>query len=211
MEMNKRLTTLIILSIVYFVLLQTQIGYFIVAPIDLLVAFLHEFSHAATALLTNGRVVSLAVNSDGSGVTAILGGYAPLYTMGGYIGSCIFSNLLIRYSDTGGKLICNMISIATLFTSIVWYDNEITTMILIGYSIAFFFIGRLPLSAIILQFIGVACVVNVLKDFDIGPSSDLKEFAETVGMFSQTIWMYIWLAICIVVTYFNMKQILKRN
>lgn len=211
MNMSKRLPTLILLSIVYFVLLQTRIGYFIVAPIDLLVAFLHEMGHATMCLLTAGKVESLAVNIDGSGVTSVAGGYMPLVTMGGYIGSCIFSNLLIRYSDTSGKLISNMISISALFASVFWYDNEITTIILIGYAIAFFIIGRFPLSEIILQFIGVACVIDVLRDFDICPGSDLKEFTQNVGIFSQTIWMYIWLFICIVVTAFNMKQILTKS
>jgi len=52
---------------------------------------------------------------------------------------------------------------------------------------------------------------DVLRDFDIGPGSDLKEFTQNVGIFSQTIWMYIWLFICIVVTAFNMKQILTKS
>lgn len=209
--MNKRLSLLVITSIIYFCLIQTGIGYFIVAPIDIFVAFMHEAGHGTMCLLTGGKVESLVVNLDGSGVTHILGGYYPLVLMGGYIGSCVFSNLLMRYSTTSARLICNMISISAIFCATMLYENTTTSVILTGYAIAFFFIGRFPFSTLILQFIGVACVVDVLRDFDIGPSSDLNEFKNSVGIFSQNVWMYIWLAICIVVTYFNMKQIVKRN
>ena len=214
-NMNKKtnLLALAIMAIVYFGARYTGFGIVIFGPIEILVAFLHEFGHASMGLLTGGHVYSLKVNPDGSGVTETSGGNLALITMGGYIGSCVFSNILVRASLSNRvEWICNGLAMAILFSAFWWFGSVTSTAILILYAIIFVVIGRIPtISPLIVQFVGIACVARVIEDFDIGPSSDLAAFQANVGILPYTAWMYLWLAIAIIVTIFNIRQILKNG
>ena len=212
MRMNKNLSiiVLVVVSLSCFLLLKTPIGTLIFMPIEILVAFLHEFGHASMAVITGGRVDSLQVNPDGSGVTGTAGGSEALITMGGYIGSCFFSNMLVRASLTRYAKTCSFaLSLAMVFSALAWFSTLSNLIILFVYAGIFFVLSSLSLSSILLQFIGIACSVRVLQDFDIGPSSDLHAFQSYVGILPYTGWMYVWLAIAIFITYLNIKEILS--
>ena len=209
---NKRLISLIISSFIFIAAINTYYGAIIAIPIELLVTYLHEFSHALICLLTGGHVYSLEVNLDGSGVTTTLGGNNALICMGGYIGSCIFSNLLMRFSvDSRLTRIASVfLSISSALVAFKWYSNDLTTTILIGLSVLFLIIARIyKIQSFILQFIAIASLVDIIQDFNVGPTSDLAEFSKEVGLFSQNTWMYIWLVIVILITIWNMRRILK--
>lgn len=212
LHLNKRLVSLIVSSIIYFVALHTEIGFFILLPIQLLVTYLHEVSHAVICLLSGGSVISLEVNLDGSGLTTTLGGNYPLTCMGGYIGSCILSNLLMKCSldERLSRIASIVIAVSTLYVSISWYSNDLSSTILIGLSILFFIIARLhKIQSFLLQFISIASLIAIIQDFNVGPTSDLKEFAAQIPIFTETIWMYIWLLIVLIITAWNMKRIVK--
>ena len=213
--MNKKtnLLVLAIMAIVYFGARYSGFGSIIFRPIEILVAFLHEFGHATMGILTGGHVHALQVNPDGSGVTTTSGGNSALITMGGYIGSCVFSNLLVRTSLSNKvQWVCNILAIMLLFSAFWWFSSIISTAILIFYAIIFVVIGRISVaSVLIIQFIGIACVARVIEDFNVGPSSDLAAFQANVGILPYTAWMYLWLAIAIIVTIFNIRQIIKWN
>ena len=213
MNRNVNMLILLISSIVYYTLSHTVYGYVLFLPIEVLVAFLHEFGHATMALVTQGHVDSLQVNPDGSGVTYTEGGNEALITMGGYIGSCIFSNILVRASlSKYTKHVCYIIAITSIFCGLYWFSNMTNLVILLLFAVSFFIMGRITfINSFLLQFIGIACVVNVLRDFDIGPSSDLDAFQQNVGILSYNGWMYTWLGIAIIVTFFNLKQIFSKG
>lgn len=61
----------------------------VLLPLRLLVVTFHELGHAATALLTGGEVVALAVGIDESGYTLTRGGSRLLILNGGYLGSIL--------------------------------------------------------------------------------------------------------------------------
>jgi hypothetical protein len=163
------------------------------------------------ALLTGGQVESLEVNPDGSGVTMVLGGSMLMITAGGYIGSCVFSNLLVRASlSKSPRIWCFVLALLQIFAAFKWYSSETTMMILIVYSIGFILLGFIPVvSSIVLQFIGVSCVIHILQDFRVGPSSDLQQFQAEVGILPASLWMWVWLAIAILITIANVKLILE--
>ena len=212
----KKRTNIIILAglvCVYFGSQWIPLGPLFFWPVELLVAFLHEFGHASMALLTGGRVEALEVNPDGSGVTTTLGGSMLMITAGGYIGSCVFSNLLVRASLTSGARVwCFVLALIQIFSAFMWYSSETTTMILIVYSIGFIMLGTLPVvSRIVLQFIGVACVIHILQDFRVGPSSDLQQFRAEIGVFPVELWMWAWLAVAVLITITNVKLIIQHG
>lgn len=214
-DMNRKLNLgiLAIICVVYFFIYNTSLGILIFGPIKILVAFLHEFGHAIMAVLTTGTVHSLQVNPDGSGVTTTSGGSIALITMGGYIGSCVFSNLLVRASlSSFSKWMCYLLAGVAIFSAVYWFSTLTNLIMLIVYALFFLIIGRLPVvNSIILQFVGVACVIRVLQDFNVGPSSDLVAFQSHVGMLPYEGWMYLWLIIAMLITILNLKFIWKKE
>jgi len=211
--MTKR-TNLLILAIItgtYFLLSHSPLGLIIFGPIEVLVAFLHEFGHATMAVVTGGHVHALQVNPNGSGVTTTSGGSQSLITIGGYVGSAIFSNLLVQFSlSKNSNIVCYVLAGMLCFAGFFWFSNITNLGILIFYAILFIGLAKIPeISRFILQFIGVACVIHILEDFQVGPSSDLEAFQNIVGIFPYVIWMYLWLGIAIIVTLINIKLILK--
>jgi hypothetical protein len=58
---------------------------------------------------------------------------------------------------------------------------------------------------------GMASVLYVIQDFQVGPSSDLRAYEEHIGLFPAQIWMYIWLGIVVVITYYNLRGTFSRS
>lgn len=204
----------IALSIGVYLLLLMAPGFSLLAkPIELLATFLHEFGHAFFALISGGSVHSLCVNMDGSGVTTTSGGSLGLITMGGYVGSAVFGNIMIRLSkDNTASLALKSLGTIMLVSSFFWFDNITTSGLLTSFSISLLAIsqwGSKEISSFILSFLGVACVVYIIQDFNVGPTSDLQAYESEVGIFPASVWMYIWLVLVIVITAFNLKTLIQ--
>ena len=211
--MNKNLLVLACTTALYFLSIYTSVGVFFAHPIEVLVAFLHEFGHATMAILTGGHVNTLQVNPDGSGVTKTSGGSQSLITIGGYVGSCIFSNILIRMSCSKySPIACYVLGVLSAISAVCWFSTVENMAILAAFAVSFVVIGKLKVvTPYVLQFISIACVVHIIQDFQVGPSSDLNAFTQIIGILPYTIWMYVWLGIVILVTFFNIKHLLKQQ
>lgn len=188
-------------------------GNTILYPINLFVTFLHEFGHAAGALITGGKVASIQVNHDGSGLCYTAGGNRAIILMGGYIGSAIFGNMLLfigtKYPKMA-KFTLVLLAIAMIFTSIFWYDQMFTTGLLLAFSIIFIALAWLTdFSGDILMFLGLASIIHIIEDFNVGPTSDLQKYAEIFVVIPMNVWMYIWLIIVIILFLINIRWILK--
>lgn len=182
-------------------------------PIEILCTFLHEFGHAFFAWISGGTVHSLCVNMDGSGVTTTSGGNSSLLTMGGYVGSALFGNLMIRFSkDTRASIILKILGAIMLIASFLWYDNMVTTSAMVIYAIVLFvlsFVLPREILSFFLTFLGVASVIYIIQDFNVGPTSDLQAYESEVGIFPASVWMYIWLGIVLVMTTINIISVFK--
>ena len=213
MEKYKSLIILSAILIVY-VLLDMLIpgGGLILYPIKLFVTFLHEFGHAFGAVITGGDVISLQVNSNGSGVTWSSGGSRAITIMGGYLGSAIFGNLLLYLGiRKPGATKITMIAIAIIMNicALIWFSSAFNLIFIIAFSIALFFVSKIEkISKYVLMFLGGAAVLHIISDFNVGPSSDLEAYEQVMGL-TDTIWMYIWLGIVLVMTLLNVKKIIK--
>ena len=69
-----------------------------IKPFRLFVIVVHEVCHAGTALLTGGAVLEMRTNWDEGGHTLTQGGYFPLISAAGYVGSAAAGALLIYTS-----------------------------------------------------------------------------------------------------------------
>lgn len=67
----------------------------LVQPLQIFVVLLHELSHAAAAVATGGRVVSIVVDPMQGGVCHCPGGDAFLTLSAGYLGSLVWGVLMV--------------------------------------------------------------------------------------------------------------------
>ncbi len=191
-----------------------EVGRTILYPVNLLVTFLHEFGHAVGAIITGGSVASLRVNPDGSGVTGTIGGWRSIILMGGYVGSAIFGNLLFyigarqpRYSK--GAII--VLAICMLVSGLIWFDSLFTFGFLLAFALGLIFATMYTnWDRWILMFLGMACTIYIVQDFNVGPSSDLTEYAKIFVLIPANIWMYIWLIIVVLLSFFNLRMIFNK-
>ena len=192
-----------------------DIGRKILYPIRLLVTFLHEFGHAVGALITGGSVLDVQINSDGSGFTRSMGGWPSVILMGGYLGSALFGNLLFLIGARAEKLVkpfSMVLAIAMVLTGIIWFNSVFTTGVLIAFGIFLLFIAsKTSFADEVLMFLGLASIIFIIQDFNVGPSSDLSKYAEVMVVLPAQAWMYIWLGIALLLTFLNLRIVFRKD
>lgn len=188
-----------------------DIGRKIMYPIRILVTFLHELGHAVGALITGGWVERIQINPNGSGFTSTAGGSRSVILMGGYLGSALFGNILFFIGARSKFLVKPMLLLLALsmtVTALYWYNSLFTTGVLILFVLAIlFFTFKTDFGNEILMFFGLASILFIIQDFNVGPTSDLEKYAEIMVVFPPAVWMYIWLGVAIVLFGFNLKML----
>jgi hypothetical protein len=193
-----------------------EYGRLLLYPIRMLVTFLHEFGHAFGALITGGSVLNLEINPDGSGVCTTAGGNTAVILMGGYIGSAIFGNLLFyigtRNNNNIAKITTYVLGGIMLFASVFWFTSLFTTGLLAVFALVLFFIARKTnFDSDVLLFFGLASILYIIQDFNVGPTSDLAHYAKLFVVVPATAWMYIWLGIVLILFFYNIRLIFKES
>jgi len=210
--MKNKITKLIILVIIY-LLLKHYIPYWdkIVYPITLLVTFLHEFGHSFFALISWGSVKSVQINSNWSWYAITAWWIRNLVLMWWYIWSAIFWNILLYIWFKNKKLsekIIYFLAWLMIFVAIFWFNSIFSSIILILLSGWLFALAKYTsYDSLILQFIGISSIIYIIEDFNIWPSSDLEKFSTFLP---TSVWMIIWLILVIIITWYNLKLILKK-
>ena len=67
----------------------------LIKPFRFFVVMVHEVCHAGATLLTGGEVIEIRTNWNESGQTLTRGGFFPLVSAAGYVGSALLGSLLI--------------------------------------------------------------------------------------------------------------------
>jgi hypothetical protein len=188
-------------------------GHLILYPVTLLVTYLHEFGHALGALLTGGAVEGMQINPDGSGYTVSRGGNPAVILMGGYLGSAILGNLLFRIGvKHKAQTQTTLITLAVLMalSGIIWFESFISTGILFAFAVSLYFIAKKTTwDQDVLMFLGLAAVLYIIQDFNVGPKSDLAMYEQVVGIFPSQVWMYLWLGVAGLLFAWNLREIFK--
>lgn len=190
-----------------------EVGRQILTPIILLVTYLHELGHAVGSWITGGEVVDITINKDGSGLTRTMGGNHSIILMGGYIGSAIFGNLLFLIGAKFKMLVKpTLLVLAASMASIGFflYSSMFTTGFLAAFGLFLLFvIWKTNWGREILMFLGLASIVYIIQDFNVGPSSDLTQYAKNMKILPANVWMYIWLGIALLLFFINLRFIFK--
>jgi hypothetical protein len=142
--MNARLLLLaILLTVLLFFLPFAQV---VTYPFLIFSTFIHETSHALTAVLTGGRVDSLIVRLNGSGVTYTHGGIQFLISSAGYIGTTLFGGILLvvsrRREHVRGALYACAFLVSIVTALFVGHTNNALVLALLGASGALIAISR---------------------------------------------------------------------
>lgn len=214
--MQKQLHFRVIAMLLVYGLLKFVGGSFgalLLYPVTLLVTVLHEFGHALGALLTGGSVEGLQINPDGSGYTTTRGGSPGVILMGGYLGSAILGNLLFRIGARHHRLsqgaLLTMAAIMAL-GGLLWFESFESTGILWLFAIILAYIAlKTTIDQDVLMFLGLAAVLYIIQDFNVGPSSDLAMYEKVVGLFPAQVWMYIWLGLAALLFYWNLNGVFR--
>ncbi|HNL39702.1 MAG TPA: M50 family metallopeptidase [Saprospiraceae bacterium] len=182
-------------------------------PVTLLVTFLHEFGHALGALLTGGSVDGMQINADGSGYTITRGGYRAIVLMGGYLGSAVLGNVLFHIGARRRHLTHHTLLLLgglMLLAGLMWFQSFSSTAILWGFGALLAFIAlKTDWDQDVLMFLGLASVLYIIQDFDVGPKSDLAMYEQVVGFFPSQICMYLWLLLVGWLFLWNLRQIFR--
>ncbi len=213
---NALILRIVVISVIYFVL-NNPVGWtqwktfqLILYPITNFVIFLHEFGHAFGALITGGSVDSVEIHSRG-GTAWTSGGNRAIVLMGGYIGSALFGNLLFYIGarkPNWVKPTLAVVILAMLVTGFLWYRTLFTTALLCIFAGALFLIGfKTKFGRDVLMFLGLASVLYIIQNFNVGPSSDLAAFEREIGFLPAKVWMYIWLIISLAIVGLNLKML----
>lgn len=132
--------------------------------------FFHEVSHGLVALLTGGKVHSIEINFNGSGLCTYSGGFRPLISFSGYFGSVLWGVLIYSLVDNLSKKSADKAAIFILFilsVSLLLYTKDpVTAALLLVISVPFIIILKtrdIKLERIVVKFIAVYVVLDAVK------------------------------------------------
>lgn len=211
--MNPILSRLLAMLLIYGLLkfFGGSFGHLALYPVTLLVTFLHEFGHALGALLTGGTVEGLQINPDGSGYTITRGGSQGVVLMGGYLGSAVLGNLLFYIgARKRQRAQTALIALALLMAlaGLIWFESFVSTGLLLGFAVVLYLIAtKTDWEQDMLMFLGLAAVLYIIQDFNVGPKSDLAMYEQVVGILPAEFWMFVWLGLAGFLFYLNLRRI----
>ncbi len=131
--------------------------------------------------------------------------------MGGYLGSAILGNLLF-YIGARGKKMANITTYLLagfmIIAAILWFNSLYTTGFLLVFALVLYLIAsKTSLDSELLMFLGLACILHIIQDFNVGPRSDLEKYAEIMPFIPVSVWMYLWLAVALFFTLINLRMV----
>ncbi|SPJ27439.1 M50 family metallopeptidase [Falsiruegeria mediterranea] len=196
---------LIVLTVLLFALWQTSV----VAPLRILIVYLHELSHVIAILATGGSVEGLTVNANEGGLVISRGGNRFLSLSAGYLGSLFIGALLFLAAvrTHADRAILGILGGIILLTTAL-YSRELFAVgfgLITGFAMLAIarFMPR-DYSDLILRVIGLASMIYVPYDIfsdTIQRSylrSDARMLAEEFGG-ATMMWGGLWNVLSLVV------------
>lgn len=144
-------------------------------PFKMLVIAFHEFSHAAAACCTGGRVESISLDPKEGGVTHMRGGISAITLPAGYLGSSLIGALLIfcGFDIVASKVASIALGVCFLLT--LWWARKdwltiVTVLLSVALLVACWFIKHAEPLRFFVLFIGVMSALYSVWDI-VRPSS----------------------------------------
>ena len=203
--MKSRLLLPLALAVVFVVLFDSPLVY----PFRLFVVFLHELGHGVVALLTGGRIVSIAISSDEGGVCVTQGGVPFLVLNAGYLGSLLFGALflLLGARRRNARPVVLAIGAFTLLAALVYVRSWFGFAYTLGAGLVLSFVSlklRPAVSEWLLAAIGsmsmLYAVADVTSDVILRHPrlSDAAALARLTGV-PALVWGFAWIGLSLVV------------
>jgi Peptidase M50B-like len=180
---------------------------FLLYPFKLFTTWVHECSHAVAALLVGGRVASITIRPDTSGLTQslipagrIAGG---IVTSAGYLGASAVGCLLMAATrvERWAHAILLGLGIFMLVTLVFWMRNVFGAFIVFAWAIALIALSRHGMANAVrffLSLLAIQVALNAIYDIrilfliDRGPS-DAATMAR-LFLLPAWVWATIWMA-----------------
>jgi hypothetical protein len=164
---HKRIGSFIVLILVALGVSETPYVHW---PFTWTQTFFHEVSHGLMALITGGKVLSIEINLNGSGLCTYSGGFRPIIAFSGYFGSVLWGVLIYSLVDNLSKKSADKAALFILFilaVSLLLYTKDpVTAVILLVISIPFLVILKtrdIKLERLVVKFIAVYVVLDAVK------------------------------------------------
>ncbi|MFY9233934.1 MAG: M50 family metallopeptidase [Fimbriimonadaceae bacterium] len=175
-------------------------------PVQFLNTHVHEFFHAASAILSGGEVGHIAVLGSGGGVTYVNGGSALLTGSAGYLGSSILGALLVVLSgsDKGARTACWILGSLIGLSMLLWVRADWTGVIWGLAWVAGLFAAGAWLKGSTLHFAGqligmllcLSAAQSLLTLLGISATTGLHSDARLLEMVTRVpaiAWAFVWL------------------
>lgn len=193
-------------------------SYFIY-PIKVFIVLLHEISHALSAILTGGKVVSIKFSLDLSGSTVTSGGSQIFIAASGYLGSLAIGSLLLLSSKyiSLRKWFTPILSLIILLVAVNLIVGGIQTFICLIIAGVFFLVPKYfgeTINRYLFKVIGITSCLYVIADIKQDLlTTTLREtdtqILEYLTGIPATLIGTIWFFVSISIVYFLVRKMIS--
>ena len=188
----------------------TPWGRLILYPFTLFTTWVHECSHAVAAVLLGGRVASITIQPDTSGLTRSLMPASRLaqgiVASAGYLGASLVGCFLMAAARVPrrAKPILWSIGAFMLFTLVFWIRNAFGAIVVIGWAAALLVIARKKTSGGVAVFVlsvlaiqvALNAVFNIRELFLVYGPSDAQTMAR-LFVAPAWFWASLWMGVSV--------------
>ncbi len=184
----------------------TRWGPLALYPFKLFTTWVHECGHAVMTLIVGGRVSSIVIEPNTTGVTTSLIPQSRiaqgLVASAGYLGASVVGCVLMTATrgKKGAHAILLTIGACMLLTVVIWMRNPFGIAVVLLWSVALFALsrqGRAPVSSFVLSLLAVQVALDSVYDIRVlfllhGQHSDAETMAR-LFLLPTWFWASIWM------------------
>lgn len=185
----------------------TPWGEMLLSPFKLFTTWVHECGHAAATLLVGGKVTSITIAPDTSGLTQSLvpdSRFARgVVASSGYLGAAVVGCLLLAATrvEKWAHVILLALGVFMLATVVVWMRNLFGIAIVLGWGVALIALAKTRVPHVVrflLSLLAIQVALNavfdirVLFQIDHGPSDAVT--MSTLFLLPSWMWATLWMA-----------------
>ena len=182
---RSRPNALLVAVVVSLVVSLTPWAPWLLYPFRLFTTWIHECGHALMTVLVGGRVMSITIAPDGSGLTQSVipvgRAAAGLVASSGYLGAAVVGCLLLAATriERRAHVILVGIGACMLVTLVVWIRNPFGVAVVLAWGVALIALARRGIGTVPRFLLGLLAIqvalnsvydIRVLFQIDRGPS-----------------------------------------
>lgn len=186
------------------------------APLKILVVFLHELCHALATWATGGSVSEFVVSAYQSGHVTSLGGSRFITLSAGYLGSLLFGLLFYTVSTkaVATDFTLGILAALMLFVSLLFPGTVYTLVFGVSAAVAMLVLQRYAkrqVKQVVLLVVATASMIYVPLDIyqdtilHSGAMSDARMLAREFGG-ATVLWGIVWFVISLYFIYLTLRN-----